>query len=274
MSQKSQWPTRRLFDVRIDALRMGQVIDAVESAIDSRRRLHIGVVNAAKLVKMRRDEGLRRAVLGADMILADGMSVVWASRLFQAPLPERVTGIDLMTGILALCHARQFRVYCLGATDDVLAGVRTAIHRDYPHVQIAGMRNGYYTAAEEADVARDIAASHADVLFVGMTSPRKELFLADWCNDLNVPVCHGVGGAFDVVSGKVRRAPRVLQRAGMEWAYRVAQEPRRLAGRYLDTNGAFIGMLANEKLQSLKYRLFGGPRTRQDDWRRVRTNHH
>lgn len=253
---------------------MPQVVDAVESAIDERRRLLIGVVNAAKMVKMRRDEALRRAVLGADMILADGMSVVWASRLFRAPLPERVAGIDLMVRILELCEKRKFRVYCLGATDEVLANLRNAIAMQYPHVEIVGARNGYYEAPDEAEIARDIADSNADVLFVGMSSPRKERFLADWCNELNVPVCHGVGGAFDVLAGKVRRAPGVIQRAGMEWAYRVAQEPRRLAGRYVDTNSVFLGMMAREKYQGLKKRLFGRKRDAQDDWKRVRTNHH
>jgi len=274
MSQENPWPTRRLFDVRIDALTMAQVIHAVESAIDTRRRLLIGVVNAAKIVKMRRDEALRRAVLGADMILADGMSVVWASRLVRAPLPERVAGIDLMLRMLELCEARKFRVYCLGATDAVLANLREAVNRQYPHVEIAGMRNGFYDATDEADIVREIAQSKADVLFVGMTSPRKERFLADWCDELNVPVRHGVGGAFDVLAGKVRRAPGLVQRAGMEWAYRVVQEPRRLAGRYVDTNSVFLGMLAREKLLALKHRLLGRKRDFQDDWKRVRTNHH
>lgn len=273
MSQRSPWPTRRLFDVRIDALTMTDVVDAVDVAIQRRERLLIGVVNAAKMVKMQRDSALRRAVLGADMILADGMSVVWASRLFRESLPERVAGIDLMVRVLELCNHKTYRVFCLGATEAVLAGLRAVIARDYPGVELVGTRNGYYDASEEPEIARQVSESNADVLFVGMTSPRKETFLADWCDEMHVPVCHGVGGAFDVLSGKVRRAPGILQRAGMEWAFRVAQEPRRLGKRYVDTNAAFLGMLAREKYQDLKKRLFGR-REEKDHWKRVRTDHH
>lgn len=273
MSQRSPWPTRRLFDVRIDALTMNDVVDAVSTAIERRERLLIGVVNAAKMVKMQRDSALRRAVLGADMILADGMSVVWASRLIRSPLPERVAGIDLMMRVLTLCNDKKYRVFCLGATDDVLTRLRSVIARDFPDVELVGTRNGYYNVAEEPAIATEIRESGADVLFVGMTSPRKEMFLADWCDEMNVPVCHGVGGAFDVVAGKVRRAPGFVQRAGMEWAFRVAQEPRRLAKRYVDTNTAFIGMLAREKYLDMKKRLFSR-RDEKNPWKRVRTNHH
>lgn len=273
MSQRSPWPTRRLFDVRIDALTMTDVVAAVASAIETRERLLIGVVNAAKMVKMQRDSALRRAVLGADMILADGMSVVWASRLVRAPLPERVAGIDLMVRVLELCNEKQYRVFCLGATEEVLAALRIVIARDYPGVQLVGSRNGYYDASEEPAIANQISDTNADVLFAGMTSPRKETFLADWCDEMRVPVCHGVGGAFDVLAGKVKRAPGIVQRAGMEWAFRVAQEPRRLAKRYVDTNTAFLGMLAREKYQDLRNRLLGR-RADKDQWKRVRTDHH
>lgn len=273
MSQRRPWPTRRLFDVRIDALTMTDVVAAVAQAIESRERLLIGVVNAAKMVKMQRDSALRRAVLGADMILADGMSVVWASRLIRAPLPERVAGIDLMLRVLELCDQKKYRVYCLGATEEVLASLRALIARNYPGVELVGTRNGYYDASDEPAIAREIRETKADVLFVGMTSPRKELFLADWCDEMGVPVCHGVGGAFDVLAGKVRRAPGLIQRAGMEWAFRVAQEPRRLGRRYVDTNTAFLRMLAREKYQDLKHRLFGR-RAEKERWKRVRTDHH
>lgn len=273
MSARSPWPTRRLFDVRIDALTMNEVVGVVDSAIERRQRLLIGVVNAAKMVTMQRDSALRRAVLGADLILADGMSVVWASRLIREPLPERVAGIDLMMRVLKLCDDKQYRVFCLGATEEVLAGMRAVMARDYPGVELVGTRNGYYDASEAPAIARQISESNADVLFVGMSSPRKEMFLADWCDEMNVPVCHGVGGAFDVLAGKVRRAPGIMQRAGLEWAFRMAQEPRRLGRRYVDTNTAFIGMLAWEKYQDLKKRLIRR-REEKDRWRRVRTDHH
>ena len=274
MNHQRSWPTRQLFDVRVDALTMPSVIDLAERAIDSRERLMIGVVNAAKIVKMRRDESLRRAVLGSDLILADGMAVVWASKFMRTPLPERVAGIDLMLELFALAQRRSFKVFLLGAKPEIVAGVQTRLAQDFPNAQIVGTQDGYYPADEEASVAIRIRNSGADMLFVAMTSPRKEKFMAAWGDSLNVPVCHGVGGAFDVYAGLVKRAPRAWQAVGMEWAYRVAQEPRRLGMRYLDTNTVFLGMVARASARRFGARLRRKTETHDANWARVRTSHH
>lgn len=245
----SQWPTRHLFDVRIDAVTTNDVLDAVDHAIAARRRLLITVLNAAKTIHIERDEGLRRAVVGADLILADGMSIVWACRLLRMPLPERVTGIDLMSRMLDRAHHHSYRLYLLGAKEEVLAQVRRRIERDYPGIIIAGARNGYYNPADEESIADDVSKSKPDILLVGMSSPRKEKFIAQWGRVMGVPVCHGVGGAFDVLAGKVHRAPRIIQRLGLEWAYRAAQEPRRLLPRYLETNTLFAWKVLNEAVR-------------------------
>lgn len=239
---------RRLYGVPICAVTMSQVVAEAEASIASRSRLLLGVVNAAKLVNMKRDEGIRRAVLRADMILADGMSVVWASRVLRRSLPERVAGIDLMHRLLALADAKGYRVFCLGATDEVLQTTVERIQASYPGVVIAGSRNGYFTQADEPLVAEEIRASKADMLFAAMSSPKKEEFLAGWFDQLDVPLCHGVGGAFDVLAGKVDRAPEIWQRLGMEWLYRAKQEPRRLWRRYLVTNTLFCLMTVSEFL--------------------------
>ena len=248
-------PVRHLFGVPISALTMADALRAVDEAIGSRQTLQIGVVNAAKLVNMRRDETLRQSVLSSTIVLADGTAVVWASRLLGPPLPERVAGIDLMIGMLAAGNNRGYRVYCLGATPAVLEQAVGRIRRDYPGVVIAGAHHGYFAAAHEETVAADIAAAAPDILFVAMTSPRKEQFLATWSARLHVPVCHGVGGSFDVLAGVVRRAPVAWQRLGLEWLYRVKQEPRRLWRRYLVTNLLFVEMVCVELLSRQLSRL-------------------
>jgi N-acetylglucosaminyldiphosphoundecaprenol N-acetyl-beta-D-mannosaminyltransferase len=237
---------RELFGIPVAALTMDEAIARVASAIDTRTTLHIGVINAAKVVNMRSDAQLRESVLASDLILADGMSVVWASRVLGRSLPERVAGIDLMHGMLRLAHERRYRVFCLGATDDVLEETVSEMRRLYPNAQIVGSINGYFKEGDEASVAARIAAARADMLFVAMTSPKKENFLARWSAVMNVPVCHGVGGSFDVMAGKVQRAPELWQRLGLEWLYRVKQEPGRLWRRYLVTNTAFVMMVARE----------------------------
>jgi N-acetylglucosaminyldiphosphoundecaprenol N-acetyl-beta-D-mannosaminyltransferase len=239
-------PTQTILGIPVAAIRLDEALDVIHRVIITRGSLQIGVVNAAKIVAMREDDHLSQSVLSSDVVFADGASVVWAGRLLGRPLPERVAGIDLMNGMLARGSRHGYRVYCLGATDDVLRRATAQIAADHPGVKIVGARNGYFTEAQEAEVAADIHASKADILLVAITSPKKENFLARWSSRLQVPVCHGVGGSFDVLAGKVRRAPVLWQRLGLEWLYRVKQEPGRLWRRYLTTNLQFILLVGRE----------------------------
>lgn len=249
MNASAEGTKQELLGVPIDALGMEEVLDRVDKIILERGRLRIGVVNAAKLVHMRRESTLRADVLSCDLILADGVPVVWASRLLGRPLPERVAGIDLMLGMLRRGNEHGYRIYCLGASDDVLVNAVRRITADYPHVDVVGRHHGYFTLQAEPGIVAAIACAKPDILLVGMSSPKKELFLARWSNQLGVSVCHGVGGSFDVLAGKVRRAPLVWQRLGLEWLYRVRQEPRRLWRRYLVTNTLFCALVIKELLR-------------------------
>lgn len=241
-------PQRQLFGLWIDALTVEEVVCLAESSLESRRRLLIGVVNAAKVVHARSDPLLRDSLLACDLLLADGQSVVWASRLLGYRLPERVAGIDLFEELLGLAHRDGRSVYLLGATPAVLRAVQDRIRDRWPGARIAGSRDGYFGDSESGQVAADIAASGADMLFLGMPSPKKEIFLAAHEAYLGVPVLHGVGGSFDVLAGLTRRAPARWQRWGMEWLYRVLQEPGRLWKRYLTTNAAFVVLMVRERL--------------------------
>jgi N-acetylglucosaminyldiphosphoundecaprenol N-acetyl-beta-D-mannosaminyltransferase len=243
-------PRQPLFGLEIDALSMEEVLVRARRAMADRTRLLVGVVNAAKIVHMRTDDLLRNSLLEADLLLADGQSVVWASRLLHRPLPERVTGIDLFQRLLELADGNGRSVYFLGARTDVLEQMLNGVTRRFPGLRIAGARNGYFGAAESAAVARGIAGSGADMLFLGMPSPTKEIFLARFADGLDVPILHGVGGSFDVMAGVTPRAPRLWQRLGAEWAFRLLQEPRRLWRRYWSTNTAFIALTIGEFIQA------------------------
>jgi N-acetylglucosaminyldiphosphoundecaprenol N-acetyl-beta-D-mannosaminyltransferase len=181
--------------------------------------------------------------------------VVWASRLLRRALPERVAGIDLMMEMLSRGNSHGYRIYCLGATPAVLEKTVQRIREDYPGVVVAGAHHGYFTVADEERIAQDIAAAEPDILLVAMTSPRKERFLAKWSSNLTASVYHGVGGSFDVLAGKVRRAPVAWQRWGLEWLYRVKQEPRRLWKRYLITNTLFAEMVVVELVREIRHSI-------------------
>lgn len=248
----------QLFGLSLDAMTLPEVVQRCATAIEQHRPLQIGVLNAAKMVKLRRDQLLRESLLDCELLLADGQSVVWASRLLGHPLPERVAGIDLFEALLALADREGHGVYLLGATPDVLRTVEGVVSDRYPGVRIVGSRDGYFSDDEAETVAQEISRSGADMLFLGMTSPKKEIFIGRFGAALGVPVVHGVGGSFDVLAGVTQRAPVAWQRVGLEWAYRLKQEPRRLARRYVTTNTAFVAMTLHERFRpTLPYAAAG-----------------
>ncbi|MEU3842937.1 WecB/TagA/CpsF family glycosyltransferase [Streptomyces sp. NPDC028635] len=235
-----------LFGVELDALTMDETVERCLAAVREGRQLEIGVVNAAKLVNMRRDPRLADAVTGCDLVLADGQAVVWAGRILRAPLPERVAGIDLFLRLLAEAETAGVSVYFLGAKEDVLAEMLRRVAIRFPGLKVAGSRNGYFDDSEQEAIADGIARSGAQMLFLGMTSPKKEIFTAAHGARTGARVVHGVGGSFDILAGVTKRAPKSWQRWGLEWLYRALQEPRRLGRRYVTTNASFLLMTARE----------------------------
>lgn len=208
------------------------------------------VVNVAKLVDMQHDPALFAAVGGCDIINIDGAGVVFAGRWLGMAIPERVAGIDLFFRLLAHAEETGRAVYLLGATSEVLEEALARIRANYPKLHIAGHHHGYFWDREEQTV-RSIRESGADMLFVGIGSPLKETFIDRWKHELGVSFAMGVGGTFDVVAGKVRRAPAWMQRIGMEWLFRVLQEPGRLWRRYATTNTRFLAMVLRAKVQQI-----------------------
>jgi N-acetylglucosaminyldiphosphoundecaprenol N-acetyl-beta-D-mannosaminyltransferase len=201
-------------------------------------------INVAKLVALLDDPRLRETVNRCELINADGQGVVWASRLLGDPLPERVAGIDLMHRLLALAEKRGYRVFILGARPEVLERAVVRLREAHPHIVLVGHRHGYFGGEEIPAVCEEIRRARPQILFVAMSSPRKEYFLGEHGAELGVPFAMGVGGAIDVVAGVTKRAPIVLRHLGLEWLFRLLQEPRRLARRYVVTNSRFAVLLA------------------------------
>jgi N-acetylglucosaminyldiphosphoundecaprenol N-acetyl-beta-D-mannosaminyltransferase len=233
-----------LFGVEVDALSFDATLDRIFELVESGALVQHVVLNAAKVVQMTRDAELRRIIASCALVNADGQSVVWASRVLGRPLPERVTGIDLFAAIVARAASSGHRLYFLGATDEVLALMIHKLRADYPGLVVAGYRNGYWSDDEE--VVEAVRSAKPDFLFLAVPSPRKEYWLNQHLQSLQVPFVMGVGGTFDVMAGRVGRAPAWLQRIGCEWVYRVAQEPRRMWKRYLHGNTAFVILTARE----------------------------
>jgi N-acetylglucosaminyldiphosphoundecaprenol N-acetyl-beta-D-mannosaminyltransferase len=228
----------------IDRMGMADTLAAIERTIAAGRYTQHMAINAAKLVAMHDDPKLRQIIDECGLVSADGQSVVWASQLLKDPLPERVAGIDLMEQLLALAERRGYRVYFLGARANVLEQAVDRLLAKYPGLTVAGSRDGYFSDDEASAVCDAVRASRPDVLFVAMSSPRKEYFLGEYGPDLGAPFVMGVGGSIDVIAGMTRRAPAAWQRLGLEWLFRLLQEPRRMFRRYAVTNTRFIALVA------------------------------
>jgi N-acetylglucosaminyldiphosphoundecaprenol N-acetyl-beta-D-mannosaminyltransferase len=198
---------------------------------------------------MRSDETLTRFIENSALVVADGLPLIWLSKLLGRPLPERVAGIDLMQDMVKSAAKTGKSVYLMGAKPGTVKKVADKFKPENPDLILAGVDDGYYSKEEEAT-----RESGADLLVVAMGVPRQENFLNDNWNDLGVKLAIPVGGSFDVIAGETKRAPVWMQKTGMEWFYRMCQEPRRLFKRYLVTNTQFIwlGVLSIFQTRLLK----------------------
>ena len=205
-------------------------------------------VNAGKAESMRRDATLRAVAARADLLFADGVGVVWASRILGDPLPERVPGVELCGALLERASERGWRPYLLGAHQDVLQQLASQLTER--GIDLAGMHDGYWSTLSEQDLVAEISSARPDVLFVALGSPRQEAFLLRWLDTLDVPFAMGVGGSFDVLSGQKQRAPKLFRSSGLEWAWRLGREPRRLATRRALDLPLWAGRVTLEKISS------------------------
>ena len=217
--------------IPVDALTLSQTVDRILAMIEEGRHTQQVSINPAKVVQMVQSPEMRRIIRRCETINIDGMSVVWMARLMGVPIPARVAGIDLMDSLVAKAAEHGLKPYFLGARRDVVEQAVRKYREAYPALQVAGFRDGYFTAEEEQGIAEEIRDSGAHMLFVAIPSPKKEQFLGRWRDLMGVPYCMGVGGSLDVKSGKLTRAPVWMQENGLEWVHRLQQEPRKMLKR-------------------------------------------
>jgi N-acetylglucosaminyldiphosphoundecaprenol N-acetyl-beta-D-mannosaminyltransferase len=208
------------------------------------RRQCVFTANVDQVVRYARDAEFRRAYDSADLVVADGMPLVWSADWLGESLRGRVAGIDLLHGLCALSAAEGYRCYLLGAQPVVNGEALQNLITAYPQLRICGGHSGYFE--QDRPVVDAINRAKTQVLFVGMGSPRQELWLGRNWSALNCRIALTVGGAFDVISGKLSRAPLGLQKLGLEWMWRMLQEPRRLGWRYLIEGRKFLPLLWRE----------------------------
>ncbi len=229
-----------ILNTYVNALSMDETVAEVEKIIRAGKPTQHVVINALKVNLMNEDAELRKIVNACPLINADGASIVWAAKQLGIPLTERVAGIDLFQKLVQVAAEKNYSIYLFGAKEEVVQKVRSILVAKYPSLRIAGIRNGYFTEADEPEIVKDMASSGADMMFVAFSSPKKEYWVNKYLNELKIPFVMGVGGSFDVVAGVTDRAPKWMQDHGLEWFYRFIQEPGRLWNRYMVGNWKFV----------------------------------
>lgn len=241
----------KILNTFYDNLSMKETIEFVKNAIENKTQIHHTVINANKVVLLQKDNELRESVNSADLINIDGKGVLWAAKILGKSVKERVTGIDLMIECLRLCRENGYKAYFFGAKEEIVVKLIDKITKDFGKNIVAGYRNGYYKPEEESIIVEEIRKAKPQILFVAIPSPNKENFLFKNKNELkDVNFIMGVGGSFDVIAGKVRRAPSWMQKVGLEWLFRLIQEPRKMWKRYLVGNLIFAQIVIKHRFSA------------------------
>ncbi|MFY0761449.1 WecB/TagA/CpsF family glycosyltransferase [Metabacillus dongyingensis] len=236
----------KLLGSYLDCITMDETVKRVIDAVEKKEYLQHVVINAGKINIMQKDNMLTEIVNSCKLINADGQSIVWAGRLLGHKIPERVAGIDLFDELIKVCAIKGYKPYFFGAKEEVVEKVVKHYTSLYPNLDVAGFRNGYFNSDESNKISKEIRDSKADMLFVAFSSPQKEYWINDNFKIIDVPFVMGVGGSFDVIAGVTKRAPKLMQKMGLEWFYRFIQEPKRMFKRYIIGNLYFVLLVFKE----------------------------
>lgn len=242
----------QILNTYVNAISMDETINVIENIVKKGKPTQHVVINASKVNLMNEDRELRKIVNSCPLINADGASIVWAANVLGVPLKERVTGCDLFQKLVKVAADKEYRIYLFGAKEDVVKKVKDIFEKQYPKLQIAGYRNGYFTEADEPEIVKNMSESGADMMFVAFSSPKKEYWINKYLEQINIPFIMGVGGSFDIVAGVTERAPKWWQNHGLEWLYRFIQEPRRMWKRYIIGNVKFVSYTYKTKFSMRK----------------------
>ena len=223
----------KFYHLKLTPMTFANTCDIIVKRIKRNIKTVHACLNANKLMVSENDTYVKNALLNADIVSPDGITILLLSKLLKINVRERVTGIDLMDEILSEAEINGFSIFFLGSRPEILVNMKKKLLEKYPNLIICGMQDGYFDFNYSNKIVNTINNAKAKILFVGMSSPLKEKFIENNKNNLECNLIMGVGGSFDIISGSIIRSPKIIQKAGFEWFYRIIQEPARLSYRYL-----------------------------------------
>jgi N-acetylglucosaminyldiphosphoundecaprenol N-acetyl-beta-D-mannosaminyltransferase len=242
----------RLLGVKIDRVTMDETIDGVRRIVrsDGRHGHYICVANVDSVMSCRRNDRMMSALNSSFLTVPDGMPLVWAGRFLGYPIKERVAGPDLMMDLMRVSEEEGFANFFYGSSETVLTALSKNLFERFPRLKIVGSIAPPFrplTPEQDLEIMEAVHAAAPDILWVGLGAPKQELWMAEHHGRLKVPVMIGVGAAFDFHAGNKKRAPLWMQRSGLEWAWRLSQEPGRLWKRYLIDDLPFFWYILKQK---------------------------
>ena len=221
-----------ILGVGVDAVTMQEALARIDKFFEERKPILIATANAEMLMRATHDEELKNILNAAELVVPDGAGTVWAAHHLGYEMPERVAGYDLAQELMKKAPSKNLRIYFFGSAPGVADKAKLKAEQLYPGIKIVGTRNGYFKDADEPEIIAEIKSAKPDLLLAALGVPKQEKWLAKYKDELNVPVSIGVGGTFDVMAGVMKRAPRWMQRAKLEWLFRALLQPKR-AGRLI-----------------------------------------
>ena len=233
--------------IKIDNLTLEEAISKIEELIRKGESSYIVTPNAAHIVLLQKDEELKEVYQCASLILSDGMSLIWATKILGFPLKERITGTDLLFSLLNLSCRKNYKIFLLGAKEQIIRRVSGNLQHRFPNLQIIDIHSGYFS--NDRRIVEKINKAQPEILFIGMGFPKQEKWIHKYIDQLNIKIAVCVGGIFDIIGGETKRAPKWMQKSGLEWFFRLCQEPGRLWKRYLVGNIIFIWLVLKEFLK-------------------------
>lgn len=242
-----------ILGTEVSRYNLRETIELMSDAIQTQKKLRIAVTPVNCLLWARKNRRLREIYNSAGIVTADGVPVVWASKLLKKPIRGRVTGLDLLPEFAKLAASKNFSFFFLGAAEGVGERLSTSLQEKHPGLKIAGTYSPpfaiQFSREENQRIIEKINRSKADVLWVSLTAPKQDYWIANHFDKLDVSVAIGVGAAFDVVAGNIKRSPKWMQKWGLEWFYRLIQEPKRLSRRYLLEAPFFLPLIIKQAFQ-------------------------
>lgn len=227
----------RLMNTEIDNLTMDEILDAIDSLIKEDNCSYVVTPNVDHIVQLEKDEELKRVYENASLILTDGKPLIWISNWYKTPIKEKISGSDLFPRVCDLAAKKGYTMYLLGAAEGVADKAAKNLMDKYKGLNIVGTYSPPFgfekDKVELKKIERQIQEVHPDILIVGLGCPKQEKYMYHHCKELDVPISFGLGASIDFEAGNIKRAPRWMSEHGLEWLYRITQDPKRLAKRYL-----------------------------------------